>query len=112
VPNNGYKHTTKVMDLEGRKNNTYFDQTGKQILVGDLLKVFHFRSNNRNYYMYQTVVMEETEPFPVMAIRAHFNDKPHCRMYVVSDNEYRAYLDAKIISIKDFQTKRQKIKVT
>ena len=40
------------MTLEKRKDNTYFDQTGKQILVGDLLKVFHFRSGKRNYYFY------------------------------------------------------------
>lgn len=99
------------MDLESRKNNIYFDKTGKQILVGDLLKVFHFRSRNRNYYMYQTVVMEDSKEFPVMAIRAHFNDKPHSRMYVVANNEHRAYLESKIISVKDFQTKRKKIKI-
>ena len=99
------------MTVEERKDNTYFDQTGKQILVGDLLKVFHFRSRNRNYYMYHVVVMEDTEPFPVMALKAHFNDKPHCRMYVVANNEHRTYLDAKIISVKDFQTKRLKIKL-
>jgi hypothetical protein len=111
IVKSGYKSITKVMDLEGRKNNTYFDQTGKQILAGDLLKVFHFKSRNRNYYMYQTVVIEETKDFPVMSIRAHFNDKPHCRMYVVANNEYRSYMNAKIISVKDSETKRQKIKV-
>jgi len=95
------------MDLEGRKNNTYFDQTGKQILEGDLLKVFNFRNN----YMFYVVVIEYTEPFPVMACKSHYADKPHCRMYSLADNEHRVYLDAKIISVKDFHTKRQKIKL-
>ena len=103
--------SSTVMDLEGRKNNTYFDQSGKQILVGDLLKVFHFRSRNRNYYMYHVVVMEETEPFPVMAVKAHYADKPHYRLYSVADNTQRIYHDAKIISFKHHDSKREKIKV-
>jgi hypothetical protein len=99
------------MTLEERKDNTYYDQTGKQILVGDLLKVFHFRSRNRNYYMFHVVVMEDTNDFPVMAIKGHYADKPHCRMYVVANNLHRAYLAAKIIGVKDWETKRLKIKV-
>lgn len=99
------------MTLEERKDNTYYDQTGKQILVGDLLKVFHFRSRSRNYYMFHVVVMEETEPFPVMAVKEHYADKPHCRLYVVANNQQRVYFDAKIIGTKDWQTKRKKIKI-
>ncbi len=98
------------MDLEGRKNNTYFDQTGKQILAGDLLKIFHFKSRNRNYYMYHVVVMEETEPFPVLSIKGYHSEKPHCRLFVLCDNEQRIFKSAKIISESDFSTKRQKIK--
>lgn len=102
------------MTLEERKDNTYFDQTGKQILAGDLLKVFHFKSRNRTYYMYHVVVMEGTEgsekDFPVMACKAHYADKPHCRLYSVCNNQ-RVYFDAKIISIKNFQDKRKKIKI-
>lgn len=99
------------MDLEGRKNNTYFDQTGKQILAGDLLKIFHFVSRNRKYYMYHVAVIEETKDFPVMSIKGYNSEKPHCRMYVLADNEQRIFKDAKIISEIDFSTKRQKIKV-
>jgi hypothetical protein len=99
------------MTLEGRKDNTYYDQTGKQILVGDLLKVFHFRSRNRNHYMYHVVVMEEKNDFPVMACKGHYADKPHCKMCVVANNPQRVYLDAKIIGVKDWETKRKKIKV-
>ena len=99
------------MTLEERKDNTYYDQTGKQILVGDLLKVFHFRSRNRNYYMFHVTVMEETKDFPVMACKEHYADKPHYRMYVVANNSQRVYLDAKIIGVKDWETKRKKIKV-
>jgi hypothetical protein len=99
------------MTLEERKDNTYYDQTGKQILVGDLLKVFHFRSRNRNHYMCHVVVMEETNDFPVMACKGHYADKPHCKMYVVANNPQRVYLDAKIIGVKDWETKRKKIKV-
>lgn len=95
-----------------RKDNTYFDQTGKQILVGDLLKVFHFAVRRRNHYMYHVVVMEETADFPVMAVKDHYADKPHCRMYVVANNEQRVYMEAKIISVKDFETKRLRIKIT
>jgi hypothetical protein len=101
----------KIKKLEERTDNTYFDQSGKQILVGDLLKVFHFRSRNRNYYMFHVVVMEETKPFPVMAIKGHHAEKPHCRMYVVANNPHRAYLDAKIIGVKDWKTKRLKVNV-
>jgi len=100
-----------MMTLEERKDNTYFDQTGKQIMVGDLLKVFHFRTRSKIHYMYHVVVMEETKAFPVMAIKGYCADKPHCRMFVVADNAQRIYLDAKIIETKDWETKRKKIKV-
>jgi hypothetical protein len=103
--------TDKIMTLEERKNNTYFDQTGKQILVGDLLKVFHFRSRNINHYMYHVVVMDETKDFPVMAVKSYYADKPHCRMFVVANNLQRVYRDAKIIAVKDWETKRLKIKI-
>lgn len=99
------------MTFEERKDNTYFDQTGKQILVGDLLKVFHFRSRKRNYYMYHVVVMEEITPFHVMALKAHYADKPHYRMFVVANNHQRVYKDAKIIAENDWETKRKKIKI-
>ena len=102
---------TKVMTLEEREGNTYYDQTGKQILAGDLLKVFHFRSRNRNYYVYHVVVMEETKDFPAMAVKGHYADKPHCKMFVVANNSQRVYRDAKIIGVKDWETKRKKIKV-
>jgi hypothetical protein len=98
------------MDLEGKKNNLYYDQTGRQILVGDLLKVFHFRTGKRNHYMYHVAVMEETEPFHVMAFKTHYNNKPHYRAYVVA-NAQRAILSAKIIAVRDWETKRQKIKL-
>lgn len=99
------------MSIEERKDNTYYDQTGKQILVGDLLKVFHFRSRNRNYYMYHVIVMEETKDFPVMAAKCHYEDNPHYRIYVVANNSQRAYMTAKIIGVKDWETKRKKIKI-
>lgn len=99
------------MNLEGRKNNVYFDKTGKQILVGDLLKVYHFGKGNRTQYMYHVVVMEETKDFPVMAFRCYTKEKPHYRAYVVCDNEQRVYLDAKIINMQDWRTKRQKLKI-
>lgn len=92
------------------KDNTYYDQTGKQILVGDLLKVFHFKVRNKTHYMYHVVVMEETKDFPVMAVSAHWTTKPHCRMYVCSDKETRIYTSAKIISELDFETRRKRIK--
>ena len=100
------------MTIEERKNNIYFDQTGKQILVGDLLKVFHFKSSkSRTHYMYHVVVMEETKDFPVMALKAHYADKPHCRLFVVADNPQRIYKGATIIGTHDRETKRQKIKI-
>ena len=100
------------MTIEERKDNIYYDQTGKQILVGDLLKVYHFTLGKRKQYMYQVVVMDEsTECFPVMAFRDYKNLDPHCRMYVVCNNSQRVHFRAKIISIKDWQTKRNKIKV-
>ena len=110
APNCCYKHTTKVMDLEFRKNNTYFDKKGKQILAGDLLKVFHFISKNKKYYMYHIAVIEETKDFPVMAIKGYNSEKPHCRMYVLANNEQRVFKDAEIISEVPFQN-RLKIKV-
>lgn len=99
------------MNLEGRKNNTYYDQAGRQILVGDLLKVYHFTSGKRNHYMYHVVVMEETQDFPVMALKGHYADEPHCRMYVIADNEQRIYSVAKIIGEKDWETKRLRVKI-
>lgn len=99
------------MTLEERKDNTYYDQTGKQILVGDLLKVFHFKVGKRNRYMFHVAVMEETSDFPVMSVSAHYCEKPHCRMYVLCGNEQRIYKAAKIIGSKDWQTVRKRIKI-
>lgn len=95
------------MTIEERKDNTYYDQTGKQILVGDLLKVFHFRQGKRNHYMYHVVVMEQTLDFPVMALKGHYADEPHCRMYVAAKD--RIYREAKIIGVKDWESKRKRI---
>jgi hypothetical protein len=95
------------MTLEERKDNNYYDKTGKQILVGDLLKVFHYQVGKRTTYMYQVVVMEDAIDFPVMAVKAHYSDKPHCRLYVLA--KQRIYMDAKIIGTKDWQTKRKKL---
>jgi len=97
------------MTLEERKDNTYYDQSGKQILVGDLLKVYHYGSGNRTKYMYHVVVMEETPDFPVMATKAHYADKSHCRMLAVTKD--RKYRRAQIIGEKDWETKRKRIKV-
>lgn len=97
--------------LDKLKDNTYYDQTGKQILVGDLLKVFHFRVGKRNHYMYHVAVMEETKDFPVMSVSAHYTEKPHCRMYVCADKESRIYKTAKIIGERDWETKRKRIKI-
>ncbi len=93
------------------KDNTYYDQTGKQILVGDLLKVYHFGSGNRTRYMYHVAVMEETLDFPVMAVTGYQGEKPHCRMYVCTNKNTRIYEMAKIISELDFQTKRKRVKI-
>ena len=98
------------MTSEERKDNTYFDKKGKQILFGDLLKIYHFRTANKIYYMYHVVVMEETEPFPVMALQSYNRNKPHCRLYVLANNSKRIFFDAEIISETDFQTKRLKLK--
>lgn len=97
--------------VEVLKNNTYYDKDGTQILVGDLLKVEHFKVGKRVHYMYHVVVMEETQDFPVMAIKAHYADLPHCRMYSCTNKQTRVYETAKIIGEKDWQTKRQKIKI-
>lgn len=98
------------MTLEERKDNTYFDQTGKQILEGDLLRVFHFKTKRKIHYMYHVVVMEDGS-FPVMALRSYYADKPHYRLYSVCDNR-RIVVSSKIVAMKDWQTKRQKIKPT
>lgn len=99
------------MNLEERKNNTYFDRSGKQILVGDLLKVDHFQVGKRKYYMHQVVVLEDTNEFPVFSLKDYEADKPHYRMYVVCNNTHRVFFGAKIIAVKDWQTKRKRIKV-
>lgn len=97
--------------LEILKDNTYYDHTGKQILVGDLLKIYHYGHGNRTRYMYHVVVMEETKDFPVMAVKGHYADEPHCRMYVCANKETRVYEAAKIIGTKDWETERNRIKV-
>lgn len=100
------------MNLEGRKNNIYFDKTGKQILEGDLLQVFHFRTRNKIHYMYHIAVMDNRGEFPVLSGKDYYNaETPHYRFYAVANNPQRVYLDAKIIYERDYQSKRQKIKV-
>jgi hypothetical protein len=68
------------------------------------------KSKNINRYMYHVVVMEETGSFPVMSIKSHYANRPHCRMYILCNNEQRIYLDAKIIASKGTSIKREKIK--
>jgi hypothetical protein len=98
--------------LEKIKDNTYYDKTGKEILVGDLLKVYHFKSKNRTQYMYHVVVMEDTNfGFPVMSVRSYYEDKPHCRIYVLADKESKIFKLAKIIGTRDYQTIRKRIKL-
>lgn len=98
------------MDLEGRKSNIYFDKKGSQIKEGDLLKVLHFRTKSKIYYVYHTVVIEETKYFPVMAGQEYYSEKPHYRFYVVCNNEKRIYNNAEIIYQRDWSEKRLKIK--
>ena len=100
------------MNLEGRKDNTYYDLTGKQILVGDLLKIYHFGKGSITQYMYHVAVMEEKQDFPVMALRCYTKDKPHYRLYVACDNEQRVYHAAKIINMHDWENKRKRIKIS
>lgn len=97
--------------LEILKDNTYYDKTGKQILVGDLLKVYHFKSSNKTYYMYHVVVMEKMQDFSVMSVKAYYGDEPHCLMYVCADKKTRIYEGAKIVETKDWETKRKRIKI-
>lgn len=100
------------MNLEERKDNTYFDKKGKQILVGDLLKVYHFSVGKRKHYMHQVVVLEDKNDFPVFSLKDYTADKPHCRMYVVCNNPQRIFFGAEIIAVHDYQTKRKRIKTT
>lgn len=97
--------------IEILKNNTYFDKTGTQILVGDLLKVYHYGSGNKTRYMYHVVEMEQTPDFSVMALAGYRGQKTHCRMYVVCDKKTRVYKTAKIIYKGDFETQRKKYKI-
>ncbi len=99
------------MDIEFRKNNTYFDRTGTQILVGDLLKVYHFTVGKKIYYMYHVAEMEESGDFPVMSVADYRGEKPHCRMYVLCNNSQRVYKDAKILNKFDIISERKKIKI-
>ena len=99
------------MNLEGRKSNIYYDSSGKQILEGDLLKVYHFGKGNKTRYMYHVAVIEETLDFPVMSVRDYNSNKPHCRMYVLCDNKHRSFYGAKIIHQKNYTSKRLKIKI-
>ncbi len=98
-------------DLEFRKDNTYYDQTGTQIIAGDLLRVFHFRTRGKIYYMYHVAVIEETKDFPVMSGASYdTTNKPHYRFYVIS-SENRIFEDAKIVFKNDLKAERKKVKI-
>lgn len=97
------------MTLEERKDNTYYDKKGRQILERDLLKIFHFKIRNRNYYMYHVVVMDDQQGEKFMACKDYYKDKPHYCLSLITQN--RIYKDAEIIAEKDWETKRLKIKV-
>lgn len=99
------------MNIDQNKDKTYFDKSGKEILIGDLLKVFHFKSRNKTYYMHHVVVMEQTKDGEVMAVASHWKNIPHCRMSVCCNNAQRVYKTAKIIGEKDWETKRKRIKI-
>ncbi|WP_312189753.1 hypothetical protein [Sphingobacterium sp.] len=100
----------KDLSLEQRKNNIYYDKNGRQILEGDLLKIFHFRTKSKIHYMYHAAVMEQTKDFPVMSGRDYDADKPHYRFYVIA-NDNRVYEKAEIVSERDWESKRLKIKL-
>ncbi len=93
-------------------SSVYYDKTGKQILIGDLLKVYHFGKGNRTKYMFHIVVKEETEDFPVMALKDYYAKVPHYRLYAVANKETIIYESAAIIAVMDWKTKRKKIKLT
>jgi len=99
------------MTIEERKSNIYFDKKGRQILVGDLLKIYHFKTKRKIHYMYHHIVMEDTKDFPVMAIQSYISNKPHCRLFVLCDNQQRVFENAEIVYEYDYQTKRQRIKI-
>lgn len=98
---------------EDWKDNTYYDKKGRQILSGDLLKVFHFYiGKKKKAYMYLIPIIEDTTfGYPMMRLRAHYTTQTHCFMFYLCDNEKRVYKEAEIIGMKDWQTKRKKIKI-
>jgi hypothetical protein len=100
---------TEEEHLQFRKNNLFYDCKGKQILVGDVLKVYHFATINKIYYMYHDVVMQESG-FPVMACKDYNSDEPHYMLYQVCDPLTFIYEGAEIISGSDWRTKRKRIK--
>jgi hypothetical protein len=90
--------------------NLFFDKKGKQILEGDLLKVFHFRTRSKIYYTYNVVVKVQNEKGEFFMIKDYSADKPHCLLWVAASNSERIFKKAEIIA-GDWQAKRKRIKI-
>ena len=39
----------------------YYDQSGNEIHEGDLLKVFHFKTRHKIYYMYHVAIRQDVD---------------------------------------------------
>lgn len=53
----GWHPRSSHINLKGKMSKKLYDKTGRQILIGDVLKVFHFIGRRRKrHYMYKHVV--------------------------------------------------------
>lgn len=95
------------IDVEERKNNLYYDETGLQILPGDLLRVYHFTSGKTKRYMYHVADIEDGQ-FPVMVAHHYRRERPHYRLYIVAD-ERRIIHGTRIIHKFDLENERKRI---
>ena len=90
-----------------------YDKTGRLIMLFDLVKVFHFRTKRKIYYMYKHVIGEKTINGTEFFVFSHL-DKEQGTYLEIKDNQIRGdmqivqgFVDGKYFEDRKRVTKEQ-----
>ena len=92
--------------------NKIYDKTGREIKLFDVIKIFHFRTKRKKYYMYKHVVGERTTQGTDYFLFSHLSEDQSTYMEV-KDNKIREDMEivqgygGEGVSYEDRERKRQ-----
>lgn len=93
-------------EIRRKIDEAVYDETGKQILPGDLLKVYHYtaRRNRKKHYLYKIALNYEGY------WGANDFDAEDKSRHILQFDQRNVCVGAKVVYEKDWETKRKKIK--